>query len=110
MFTLYFNCSQIEEVKLHPGGLKDNHAYSNEYTSISGLKFKSDGSTLPLFSGSARYHSLSLMFDGHLKNAYIVQSSFVNVVIEATLPRLMFIHQIRLYPVCSKDFSVQYDP
>ena len=78
--------------------------YSQVYTSISGLKFSSNGATQSYHPVS--YYSLSRMCDGNLKNAYIVQSSYTNVVITVTLPRSMFIHHIRLYPVCSTHVSV----
>ena len=90
---------QVEEVKLSPGHMY--YSYSTVYTSISGLRFSSNGVTQSYHDGvHTRYYSLSRMCDGDLKNAYIVTSSYTNVVITVSLPRIMFIHHIRLYPVC----------
>lgn len=95
----FFAILQVEEVKLSPGHM--HYSYSTVYTSISGLRFSSSGVTESYHDGSnTQYYSLSRMCDGDLKNAYIVTSSYTNVVITVSLPRNMFIHHIRLYPVC----------
>lgn len=91
----YFVLPQVEEIKLYPGSM--SHSYSTVYTSISGLRFSSSGVT----QSYPYYYSLSRLCDGNLKNAYIVTSSYTNVVITVTLPKNMFIHHIRIYPVCS---------
>lgn len=80
------------------------HSYSTVYTSISGLRLSSSGVTQSYHEGSnpnPHYYSLSRLCDGNLKNAYIVTSSYTNVVITVSLPRNMFIHHIRIYPVCN---------
>lgn len=71
--------------------------YSQVYTSVSGFTFSSNGATQSY--SNYYYYSLSRMCDGNLKNAYIVQSQYANVVITVTLPRDMYIHHIRFYPV-----------
>lgn len=96
---------QVEEIKLYPGSML--YSYSTVYTSISGLRFSSSGVTQSYHQGSTTYYySLSRLCDGDLKNAYIVTSSYTNVVITVSLPRNMFIHHIRIYPVCSIHSSV----
>ena len=97
----FFLLPQVEEIKLYPGSMLYSH--STTYTSISGLRFSSSGHTQSYHQGSnpnVYYYSLSRLFDGNLKNAYIVTSSYTNVVITVSLPRNMFIHHIRIYPVC----------
>ena len=88
------------------------YSYSTVYTSISGLRFSSNGVTQSYGSNpNPSYYSLSRLCDGNLKNAYIVTSSYTNVMITVSLPRNMFIHHIRIYPVCSTVFlSVLVDP
>ena len=88
------------------------YSYSTVYTSISGLRFSSNGATQSYYQGSnpnPYYYSLSRLCDGNLKNAYIVTSSYTNVVVTVSLPRNMFIHHIRIYPVCSK-YMLFYRP
>ena len=99
---VFFLLLQVEAIKLYPGSM--TYSYSTVYTSISGLTFSSSGATRSYYQGSnpnPYYYSLSRLCDGNLKNAYIVTSSYTNVVITVSLPRNMFIHHIRIYPVCS---------
>ena len=91
----------MEEVKLYPGSIDKED--SQVYTSISGFQLLSNGATQNYTYNS--YYSLSRMCDGSITNAYIVKSSYTNVVITVTLPRVMFIHHIRLYPVCKTRFN-----
>ena len=101
---VFFLLPQVEEIKLYPGSML--YSYPTVYTSISGLRFSSNGVTQSYHQGSnpnPYYYSLSRLCDGNLKNAYIVTSSYTNVVITVSLPRNMFIHHIRIYPVCSTD-------
>ena len=85
-------------MKLHPGSIYRD--YSQVYTSISGFQFSSNGATQSYHHASQTYYySLTRLCDGDVKNAYIVQSQYTNVVITVTLPRNMYIHHIRLYPV-----------
>ena len=98
--NVFFPLPQVEAIKLHPGSMQ--YSYSKVYTSISGLRFSSSGVTQSYGSNpNPNYYSLSRLCDGNLKNAYIVTSSYTNVVITVSLPRNMFIHHIRIYPVCS---------
>lgn len=100
---VFFLLPQVEEIKLYPGSML--YSYSTVYTSISGLRFSSNGVTQSYGSNpNPSYYSLSRLCDGNLKNAYIVTSSYTNVVITVSLPRNMFIHHIRIYPVCSTVF------
>lgn len=107
---VFFLLPQVEEIKLYPGSML--YSYSTVYTSISGLRFSSNGVTQSYGSNpNPSYYSLSRLCDGNLKNAYIVTSSYTNVVITVSLPRNMFIRHIRIYPVCSTVFlSVLVDP
>ena len=92
---------QVEELKLSPG--TGGTGFDRTYSSLSGLVFTSTGAPDSADCQFAR------LFDGNIRNAYIVASSQSSVQITVSLPWTMHIHHVRLYPVGlprSKFFAV----
>lgn len=65
----------------------------NTYTSPQGIVFSSNGA---VYSN----HWMWRMFDGNRKSVYLLNQVYNVVDLTVRLPRNMFIHHIRIYPVC----------